>query len=211
MTSDIDPSSTRLFLIRHAETEWSLSGRHTGISDVALTANGQAQARRLRPLLETISFARVLTSPRQRARQTCDLAILDRHQVVEPLLAEWDYGDYEGLTTAEILEAVPSWNIFRDGCLGGETAEQVSARADKLVAHLRVIRGDIGLFSHGHFGRVLGARWIGLDIIEAQHFKLETASLSILGYKPFHLDVPVVIRWNMLPTILSNMNRAASV
>ena len=176
-----------------------------------LTENGEAQARRLRPLLQSVSFARVLTSPRQRAHQTSALAILHHHQEVEPLLVEWDYGDYEGLSTSEIHETKPGWNIFRDGCPRGETAEQVSARADKLVAQLRVIRGDIALFSHGQFGCVLAARWIGLAAIEAQHFALDTASLSILGYKSAHRDVPVITRWNMLPTILSCINHAASV
>ena len=200
MTSDPSPpTSPRLFLIRHGETEWSLSGRHTGISDVALTENGEAQARRLRPLLEPISFAHVLTSPRQRARQTCALTGLAHAAEIDPDLAEWDYGAYEGITTDEIRKAAPGWNIFRDGCPGGETADAVSARADTLIARLRTLGGDIALFSHGQFGCVVGARWIGLAVIEAQHFALDTASLSILGAKPGHPKVSVITRWNMLP------------
>ena len=212
MTQDRSPpTSVRLFLIRHGETEWSLSGRHTGISDIALTDNGEAQSRRLQPLLEPISFAHVLTSPRQRARQTRALAILGHHEEVESLLTEWDYGAYEGLSTTEIHKTVPGWNIFRDGCPGGETAAQVAVRADELLARLREMRGDIALFSHGQFGCVLASRWIGLGVIEAQHFALDTASLSILGSKPDHPDVPVIVRWNMLPAIQSDLNRAASM
>ena len=200
MTSDSNlPTSPRLFLIRHGETEWSLSGRHTGISDIALTDNGKTQTRRLRSLLEPISFAHVLTSPRQRARQTCALAGLAHAAEIDPDLAEWDYGAYEGITTDEIRKAAPGWNIFRDGCPGGETADRVSARADALIARLRTLGGDIALFSHGQFGCVLGARWIGLAVIEAQHFALDTASLSILGAKPGHPNVSVITRWTMLP------------
>ena len=200
MTSDRNPpASARLFLIRHGETEWSLSGRHTGISDIALTENGETQSRCLRPQLEPISFAHVLTSPRQRARQTCALAGLGHAAQIEADLAEWDYGAYEGITTFEIRKTAPAWNIYRDGCPGGETAAHVSARADGLIARLRSLGGDIALFSHGQFGCVLAARWIGLAIIEAQHFALDTASLSILGTKPGHPEVAVIARWNMLP------------
>ncbi len=188
----------RIHLIRHGETAWSLSGRHTGSSDIALTENGEAQSSRLQPLLKTVSFAHVLTSPRQRARHTCALAGLAHQAEIEPDLAEWDYGTYEGLSTADIRKTAPDWNIFRDGCPGGETAAQVSSRADRLIARLSRLGGDIALFSHGQFGCVLAARWIGLAVIEAQHFALDTASLSILGPKPGHPDVPVVTRWNML-------------
>lgn len=189
----------RIFLIRHGETEWSLSGRHTGISDIALTENGKVQSRRLQLLLQSVSFVHVLTSPRQRARQTCALAGLAHAAEIEPDLAEWNYGTYEGSTTVEIRKAAPDWNIFCDGCPGGETAAQVSARADGLIARLSGLGGDIALFSHGQFGCVLAARWIGLAVIEAQHFALDTASLSILGPKSGHPDVSVITRWNMLP------------
>lgn len=199
MTSQPHPIGyPRIYFIRHGETAWSLSGRHTGSSDIALTENGKVQSRRLQPLLQSVSFARVLTSPRQRARQTCALVGLAHESEIEPDLAEWDYGAYEGLSTAEIRKTAPDWNIFRDGCPGGETAAQVSARADRLIARLSRFGGDIALFSHGQFGCVLAARWIGLAVIEAQHFALDTASLSILGPKPGHSDVPVVTRWNML-------------
>jgi broad specificity phosphatase PhoE len=192
-------SYPRIYFIRHGETAWSLSGRHTGSSDIPLTENGVVQSRRLQPLLQSVSFAHVLISPRQRARQTCALAGLAHAAEIEPNLAEWDYGAYEGLSTSEIRKSAPDWNIFRDGCPGGETAAQVSARADCLIARLSGLGGDIALFSHGQFGCVLAARWIGLAIIEGQHFALDTASLSILGPKPGHPDVPVVTRWNMLP------------
>lgn len=191
----------RIYFIRHGETAWSLSGRHTGRSDIALTKNGEVQSQRLQPLLQSVSFAHVLTSPRQRARQTCALAGLAPAAEIEPHLAEWDYGAYEGLSTAEIRQTAPDWNIFRDGCPGGETAAQVSARADGLIARLCGLGGDIAVFSHGQFGCVLATRWIGLAVIEGQHFALDTASLSILGSKPSHPDVPVVTRWNMLPTL----------
>jgi broad specificity phosphatase PhoE len=189
----------RIYFVRHGETDWSLSGRHTGSSDIALTENGKMQSRRLQPLLQSVCFSHVLTSPRRRARQTCALAGLAHAAEIEPHLAEWDYGAYESLSTAEIRKTAPDWNIFRDGCPGGETAAQVSARADCLIARLSGLGGDIALFSHGQFGCVLAARWIGLAIIEGQHFALDTASLSILGPKPGHPDVPVVTRWNMLP------------
>ena len=202
MTSDPRPIGfPRIYFIRHGETEWSLSGRHTGSSDIALTENGEVQSRRLQPLLQSVSFAHVLTSPRQRARQTCALAGLTQAAEIVPHLADWDYGAYEGLSTAEIRKTAPDWNIFRDGCPGGETAAQISARADGLIERLRRLGGDIALFSHGQFGCVLAARWIGLPVIEGQHFALDTASLSILGTKPGHPDVSVVTRWNMLPTI----------
>jgi broad specificity phosphatase PhoE len=195
-------SYPRIYFIRHGETAWSLSGRHTGSSDIPLTENGVVQSRRLQPLLQSVSFAHVLISPRQRARQTCALAGLAHAAEIEPNLAEWDYGAYEGLSTSEIRKSAPDWNIFRDGCPGGETAAQVSARADCLIARLSGLGGDIALFSHGQFGCVLAARWIGLAVIDGQHFALDTASLSILGTKPGHPDVPVVTRWNMLPMLL---------
>jgi broad specificity phosphatase PhoE len=192
----------RIYFVRHGETDWSLSGRHTGSSDIALTENGKMQSRRLQPLLQSVCFSHVLTSPRRRARQTCALAGLAHAAEIEPHLAEWDYGAYESLSTAEIRKTAPDWNIFRDGCPGGETAAQVSARADCLIARLSGLGGDIALFSHGQFGCVLAARWIGLAVIDGQHFALDTASLSILGTKPGHPDVPVVTRWNMLPMLL---------
>ncbi|HEV8376360.1 MAG TPA: histidine phosphatase family protein [Candidatus Polarisedimenticolia bacterium] len=193
----------RIYFIRHGETEWSLSGRHTGRTDIPLTARGEDGARELAPRLRGIALARVLTSPLRRARRTCELAGLDPPAEMEPELVEWDYGDYEGRRSAEILQERPGWNLFRDGCPGGETPAQVSDRADRLLARLRGLEGNVALFSHGHFGRVLAGRWIGLTVEQAQHFLLSTASLSILGYEHNLAEKPAIILWNALPTHLS--------
>ena len=186
----------RLYFIRHGETAWSLSGQHTSRSDISLTEQGEREARNLGERVATAIFARVFTSPRLRARRTCALADLAAGAVIEPDLAEWDYGDYEGRRSADICRERPNWNLFRDGCPGGETPVQVSDRADRLIARLRALGGNIALFSHGQFGCVLAARWIGLPIIEGPHFLLSTASLSILGYEPNHPGVPVIALWN---------------
>jgi probable phosphoglycerate mutase len=186
----------RIYLIRHGETEWSLSGQHTGRTDISLTASGEDGARELGQRLRDIQFARVLTSPRQRARRTCELAGLGPVAEIEPDLAEWDYGDYEGQRSVDILKGRPDWNLFRDGCPRGETPTQISDRADRFIARLRVLDGNVALFSHGHFGRVLATRWIGLPVSEAQRFLLDTASLSILGYEPNHVESPVIALWN---------------
>jgi broad specificity phosphatase PhoE len=193
----------RIYFIRHGETEWSLSGRHTGRTDIPLTARGEDGARELAPRLRGIALARVLTSPLRRARRTCELAGLDPPAEMEPELVEWDYGDYEGRRSAEILQERPGWNLFRDGCPGGETPAQVSDRADRLLARLRGLEGNVALFSHGHFGRVLAGRWIGLTVEQAQHFLLSTASLSILGYEHNLAEKPAIVLWNALPTHLS--------
>ena len=193
----------RLYLVRHGGTEWTVSGRHTGRTDIPLTVVGEDEARQWSAPLSGISFARVLTSPLQRARQTCDLVGVGTTAEIEPDLAEWDYGDYEGLRSVDILEARPGWNLFRDGCPNGEDPAQVSARADRLIARLRAMDGNIALFSHGQFGAALGARWIGLPVIDAQHLMLGTASLSILGSDSHHPDVPVIMRWNFASHSLS--------
>jgi probable phosphoglycerate mutase len=185
-----------LSLIRHGETEWSLSGRHTSRTDIPLTEQGEQEARRLGDRLRTTTFLRVFTSPMQRAQRTCALAGLTPVAEVEPDLGEWNYGDYEGLRSQEIRQARPDWNLFRDGCPRGETPAQVSDRADRLIARLRMLDGDIALFSHGHFGCVLAVRWIGLPVIEGQHFRLGTASLSVFGDEPERSQVPVIERWN---------------
>ena len=190
----------RLYLIRHGETEWSLSGQHTGRTEVALTARGEAGARELAPILGAITFARVLTSPRRRAQRTCELAGLGQAAEIEPDLAEWDYGDYEGLRSADIQKQRPDWSIFQDGCPHGETPIQISDRADRLLTRLRGQGGAIALFSHGHFGRVLAARWIGLPVVEGQHFALGVASLGILGFEANHPDTPVIALWNFTPS-----------
>ena len=188
--------SLRLYLIRHGETEWSLSGKHTGRTDIPLTPNGEDEARELGKRLRGIAFDSVLTSPLERARQTCQLAGLDKAPEIEPDLAEWDYGDYEGRRSVDIRKERPDWNIYRDGCPLGETPTQVSDRADRLFARLRARSGNIALFSHGQFGCVLGMRWIGLAVADAQHFMLGTASLSIFAFDPHHLGVPVIALWN---------------
>ncbi|CAG9932900.1 histidine phosphatase family protein [Candidatus Nitrotoga arctica] len=190
------PNSLRVYLIRHGETEWSLSGRHTGRTDIPLTQNGENEARELGKRLRDIPFAHVLTSPLKRALQTCELVGLDKVPEIETDLAEWDYGDYEGQRSVDIHKERPDWNIYRDGCPRGEIPEQVSDRVDRLIARLRKLDGNIALFSHGHVGAVLAARWIGLAVVEAQHFKLGTASLSIFAFDPHHPGVPVIALWN---------------
>lgn len=188
----------RLHLIRHGETEWSLSGRHTGRTDIPLTPRGEVAARKLGQRLRDIAFARVLSSPLLRARRTCELAGLFPVAEFEPDLAEWDYGEYDGKTTSEIHAARPNWKLFRDGCPRGETPAQISSRVDRILNRLRAMKGDVAIFSHGHLGRVLGARWIGLPVEQAQHFLLNTASLSILGYEHNRADESAIVLWNVV-------------
>ena len=190
------PTPSCLYLVRHGETEWSLTGRHTGRTDIALTARGEDEARGLVPRLRDIRFAHVLASPLQRARRTCELAGLGTAAEIEADLAEWDYGEYEGQRSVDIRKQRAGWNVFRDGCPRGESPVQVSGRADRLIVKLRTLEGNVALFSHGQFGCVLAARWIGLPLIEAQHFALGPASLSILGYDPHHSEVAIVALWN---------------
>ena len=192
-------ASLRLYLVRHGETVWALSGQHTGLTDIPLTARGEDEARELGRSLRAISFAHALTSPRQRARRTQALALPGIAAEIEPDLAEWNYGDYEGLRTADILREQTDWNLFRDGCPQGEMPAQVSDRADRLIARLRGLEGNVALFSHGQFGGVLAARWIGLPLTAAQHFPLSTASLSIFGYALHHAEIPVIALWNAAP------------
>ena len=186
----------RLYLIRHGETEWSLAGRHTSRTDIPLTEQGERDARQLGGRVNAAGITRAFTSPRQRAQRTAALVGLTPVPEIEPDLAEWDYGDYEGQLSVDIRKGRPDWNLFRDGCPGGELPAQVSDRADRLIARLRALDGNIALFSHGHFGCVLGVRWIGLPVIEARHFLFGTASLSILGCEPTYPEVPVITRWN---------------
>jgi broad specificity phosphatase PhoE len=189
----------RAFLVRHGETAWSKSGQHTSRTEIGLTGEGELQARWLAPNLASKRFSLVLVSPRQRARRTCELAGLGASAENEPDLSEWDYGDYEGLRSAEILKARPDWNLFRDGCPGGETPGQVCVRADRLVARVRSAQGDVALFSHGHFGRVFAARWVGFPVQEGQRLMLDTASLSILGYEHDNRSDPVISLLNSRP------------
>lgn len=186
----------RIYLVRHGETAWSLSGQHTGRTDIPLTEHGEKDARKLAERLRAVRFSRVFTSPLQRARQTYELAGLKEIAKIEPDLTEWDYGDYEGLRPSEIRKAQPDWNVFRDGCPRGESPSEISERADRLIARLRALEGNIAIFSHGHFGRVLAARWIGLSVRQAQAFLLNTASLSILGYEHNVPEVSAIVLWN---------------
>ena len=186
----------RLYLFRHGETEWSLSGRYTGRTDLPLTPHGENAAREVGVRIRDIPFSHVLISPLQRAQQTCKLAGLGRMSEIEPDLTEWDNGDDEGRMPAEILKAQPGWDLFRDGSPHGETPAQVSTRADRLIARLRPLDGNVALFSHGHFLRVLAARWIGLLVWQAQHLLLNTASLSILCYEHDCAGEPAIALWN---------------
>lgn len=189
----------QIYLFRHGQTAWSLSGQHTGQTDLPLTAHGEAQAQQLAPRLREIVFYRVLTSPLLRARKTCELAGLAAPAVTEPDLAEWDYGTFEGKTSTEIHGLHAAWNVFSDGGPQGETPEQVQLRADRLIDRISHLSGNIALFSHGHFGRALAARWIGLPIIEGQHLILGEACVSILGYNPSHPAMRVIALWNLPP------------
>jgi probable phosphoglycerate mutase len=170
-------------LVRHGETEWSSSGRHTSYSDIALTSRGCEQARALAARLEGVDFSLVLTSPRQRARATCAFAGLDARAEITDDLAEWNYGEYEGRTTEQIRAEVPGWTIFRDGAPGGETAADVEARADRVLARAVATGGVVALFSHGHFLRVLGARWIGQPAAAGAWLGLDTATIGCLGHE----------------------------
>ena len=188
--------SLRIYLIRHGETEWSLSGQYTGRADIPLTAHGEDEARDVGQRLRGIPFAHVLTSPLQRARQTCALAALEPTPEIEPDLAEWDNGDDEGRTPADISASRPGWNLFRDGSPNGETPAQISARADRLIAHLRTLDGHVALFSHSHFGRVLAARWIGCSSSRREPLLLSTGSVSVLCYAHERTDQPAIALWN---------------
>src|SRR5262245_43808649 len=182
-----------VFVIRHGETEWSVNRRHTGTTDIPLTDKGRRLARLLRPALSSRAFALVLVSPLQRARETCELACVPGNAVIEPDLAEWDYGKFEGLTPEEIHATAPGWLVFRDGCPGGESPTEVGARVDRVIARARAAHGDVALFAHGHVLRVLAARWLGLPAAGGQHFLLETATLSVLDA---YRGIPALKTWN---------------
>jgi broad specificity phosphatase PhoE len=186
-------SNQRVFLIRHGETEWSLSGQHTGVTDIPLTENGRALARQLAPVLAKITFAGVLTSPLQRARQTCELAGLGGRAEIDSDLMEWNYGDYEGLTSNEIENKAPGWILFIDGCPGGESPQHVGRRVDSVIERVRAKEKDVVLFAHGHVFRVFVARWLGLAVAAGRHFLLDTATLSVLSY---YRGTPAIKRWN---------------
>ena len=186
----------KVHVIRHGETAWSLSGQHTSSTDIALTEQGERQARDLGARLGSIKFIAILTSPRQRAQQTYALSGLASASEIEPDLAEWDYGDYEGRRSVDIRKERPDWNLFRDGCPNGETPTQVCDRADRLITRLRALSGHVALFTHGQFGSVLVARWIGLPVMNAENIPLGTASLSVLSFAANHPEVPVIALLN---------------
>jgi len=184
-----------VYLARHGETAWSLSGQHTGLSEIPLTARGECNARRLGERLRGLEFAQVFTSPLQRAFRTCVLAGFGGRAEVDPDLVEWNYGEYEGLRTVEILANRPGWDMFRDGFPGGETSAQIATRADRVVSRVRSIDGPVLLFSSAHFLRVLASRWLGLPPESARLFLLSTASLSALTYE-HNRSEPAIGLWN---------------
>jgi probable phosphoglycerate mutase len=181
-----------VWLVRHGETEWSATGKHTGTTDIPLTDQGEGAARRLAPRLAGQSFDLVLTSPMQRARRTAELAGFPDAEVDKDLV-EWGYGDYEGITTPEIRESVPGWTVWTHPSPGGETREGVSERLDRVVARCREVSGEVLLVGHGHALRALAARWLGLPVTEGRLLKLDTGTVSVLGYEH---ETPVVLRWN---------------
>lgn len=187
----------QIVCVRHGPTEWSQSGRHTGHTDIPLTADGAAQARALAALIPALPFAEIRSSPSSRARETARLAGFADCCIVDPDLAEWDYGDFEGLKSTEIQAAHPGWRLFRDGCPGGESVAEVGARADRVIAQLRSLAAPVLLFSSAHFLRSLAGCWIGLGVPGGSKLVLDTASVSILGYE-HDLAEPVIRQWNVV-------------
>jgi broad specificity phosphatase PhoE len=184
-----------VYLARHGETAWSLTGQHTGLTDLPLTERGERNARRLGDRLAGLVFEKVLSSPSQRARRTCELSGFGETAEVDRNLVEWNYGDYEGLRTSEIHAKRPDWQLFRDGCPGGESPAQVGVRADEVVNRLRAVNGNVLIFSSGHFLRALATRWLGLEPGAGRFFVLHTASVSVLGYEN-SLSQPAIRLWN---------------
>jgi broad specificity phosphatase PhoE len=197
-----------IYLARHGETTWSLTGQHTGLTDLALTELGERNALRLGGRLSGIVFESVFTSPLRRARRTCELAGFGAVAEIDPNLLEWNYGDYEGRRSVEIHAERPDWQLFRDGAPGGESPQQVAERADRVVDRLRAVSGNVLIFSSGHFLRVLAGSWIGIEPYEARSLMLSTGSLSVLGYE-HNLEQPVIKLWNdtnhLLPTNEQNV------
>ena len=184
-----------VYLARHGETAWSISGQHTGLTDLPLTEHGERNARRLGERLKGFIFAKVFTSPLQRAAKTCELAGFGTIAKIDPDLVEWNYGDYEGLRTIEIHAKNSHWELFRDGCPNGESLDQIGARADRMISRVRAIQGDVLIFSSGHFLRVLAARWLGLEPAGGKFLLLDTTSLSALSYEN-SLSQPAIRLWN---------------
>ncbi|MGF1580914.1 MAG: histidine phosphatase family protein [Gemmataceae bacterium] len=191
----MNPSLPKLYLARHGQTEWSLTGQHTGRTDIALTPVGEEEARRLGERLRDFTVANVFTSPLQRASKTCEIAGYGDHAIAEDALMEWHYGDYEGKRITEIRELDSDWLLFRDGAPNGETPNQVQARVDRFIQRVRSLEGDSLAFAHGHILRIVATRWIGLPIASSSIFTIDTATLSILGYE-HNLDEPVIRVWN---------------
>lgn len=181
----------KVYLVRHGETAWSVSGQHTGRTDIPLTERGQHAAQELRARLQGLNFAKVFTSPLQRARRTGELAGFGESAEADPDLMEWDYGDYEGRRTVDIRAERPGWRLFEDGCPGGETLVEVATRADRVIARIRALESDVLVFAHRDILRILAARWVALPALEARRFYLATASVSTLGYD-HGLDEPVI-------------------
>lgn len=191
--SDSEPGRHQVFLVRHGETEWTIARRHTGRTDIPLTDTGREEAKLLGDRLAGHDLALVLTSPLSRARETCELADLGTPATVADDLREWDYGDYEGRTTADIREERPGWRLFTDGVPHGETPEEVARRADRVVAQARAAGGDVALFAHSHLLRVLAARWVEQPPVFGARLRLSTTSISILAWER---EVPVILSWN---------------
>jgi broad specificity phosphatase PhoE len=181
-----------VYLVRHGETQWSVSGQHTGLTDLPLTESGEEQARRLRTRLTTTVFAKVFSSPLQRAMRTCQLAGYGSAVDADPDLIEWNYGDYEGKTRPQILAQRPGWLIFRDGCPNGESPIDIGIRADRVLSRFGEVDGNVLVFSSGHFLRVLMARWLGLEPSGGRYFKLGTATLSVIGYDHNNRAEPLI-------------------
>jgi len=192
-----------VYLARHGETAWTITGQHTGLTDLPLTERGEQNARRLAGRLSGIPFAKVFTSPLRRAIETCELAGFGSVAETDRDLVEWDYGEYEGRRTVDILRERPDWQLFRDGCPGGESPQQIAARADRVVRRVRAVAGNVLLFSSGHFLRVLATRWIGLEPINGRSFMLKTASLSELSYEN-SLSQPAILLWDDTQHVLAN-------
>ena len=184
-----------VYLARHGETAWTLTGQHTGLTDLPLTERGERNARRLEERLRGVTFAKVFTSPLQRATRTCELAGFGAVAEIDRDLLEWNYGEYEGRLTADIHRERPDWQLFRDGCSGGESPNEVGTRADRVVKRVRAVQGDVLVFSSAHFLRVFAARWLGLDAAFGRYFVLSTASVSALGYE-HNLSEPVIRLWD---------------
>jgi probable phosphoglycerate mutase len=197
------------YLARHGETAWTITGQHTGRTDLPLTERGEANARRLGERLSGLTFAKVFTSPLRRAMRTCELAGFASVAQMDPDLVEWDYGEYEGRLTVDILKERPDWQLFRDGCPGGELPQQVAARADRVVSRVRVVAGDVLVFSSGHFLRVLATRWIGSEAMNGKSLMLGTASLSALGYE-HGISHPAIRLWNDTHHVLTSNGQDAA-